>query len=89
MATEDDADAIRDVFERDGELSARIEVRRRFPRVTSGEEVRDIARVFAGRTFLPRPEARVTRLVTRKWPAAPTDDQTMEVVPFDRPQRQV
>jgi hypothetical protein len=44
VVTEADAAAIRDVFEREGELSAVIEVRRRFPGITDNAKAREHAR---------------------------------------------
>ncbi len=66
MVSEADATAIREVFERDGELSAAIELRRRFPGIVDNARARDCARTIAGWTPLPAPDATVTRLGTRK-----------------------
>ena len=46
--SEDEATAIRTVFEQDGELSASIELRRMFPGVTDGMQARDMVRMIAG-----------------------------------------
>jgi hypothetical protein len=48
VVTEADAAAIRAIFEKDGELSAAIEVRRRFPGVADNVEARACARTIAG-----------------------------------------
>ena len=63
VVTEDDAAAIRAVFYKEGELSAAIELRRRFPGITDNAKARECARSIAGWT--PRP-ASVTRLHPRK-----------------------
>jgi hypothetical protein len=65
IVTEVDAAAIREVFERDGEMSAAIELRRRFPGITDNAKARECARSIAGWTQLPRPPATVTRLRPR------------------------
>jgi hypothetical protein len=50
VVTEADAAAIREVYERDGELSAAIELRRRFPGITDNATAREQARrIPAGR----------------------------------------
>ena len=41
VVTEADAAAIREIYERDGELSAAIELRRRFPGVTDNAKARE------------------------------------------------
>jgi len=66
---EADAAAIRAVFHEEGELSAAIELRRRFPGITDNARARDCARTIAGwKPPLPRPAQRskVTRLRPRK-----------------------
>ena len=64
VITEDDAAAIRAVFNQEGELSAVIELRRRFPGVTDNAKARACARSIAGWTPLPaRP---VTELRPRR-----------------------
>ena len=63
VITDADAAAIRTVFETEGELSAAIELRRRFPGVTDNAKARACARTIAGWT--PRsepPRSSVTRL---------------------------
>ncbi len=61
-----DAAAIRDVFDEEGELSAAIELRRRFPGVIDNANARACARTIAGWTPLPAPPTTVTRLRPRK-----------------------
>jgi hypothetical protein len=52
-----EAAAIRDVYERDGELSAAVELRRRFPGIIDNATAREQARRIAAWTPLPaRPE---------------------------------
>ena len=48
VITEADAAAIRDVFDQEGELSAAIELRRRFPGITDNAKARACARTIAG-----------------------------------------
>jgi len=48
VVTEADATAIRDIFEKEGELSAAIELRRRFPDITDNAKARGCARTIAG-----------------------------------------
>jgi len=62
MITEADADAIRAVYHEHGELSAAIELRRRFPGITDNAEARTCARTIAGWKSLPSPPGSVTRL---------------------------
>ena len=66
LVTEADADAIRAVFDQEGELSAAIELRRRFPGVTDNAKARACARTIAGWTPLPTRPCTVTRLRSRK-----------------------
>jgi len=47
------AAAIRAVFDRDGELSAALEVRRQFPGITDNERAREWARTIASWKPLP------------------------------------
>jgi hypothetical protein len=51
--TEEDAVAIRTVWENDGELSAAIELRRRFPGIVDNQTARDQARAIASWRPLP------------------------------------
>jgi hypothetical protein len=53
IVTEADAAAIRAVFDQEGELSAAIELRRRFPGIADNAKARACARSIAGWT--PRP----------------------------------
>ena len=66
IVTEADAAAIRAVFTQEGELSAAIEMRRRFPGITDNAKARVCARSIAGWTPLPARPAQVTRLRPRK-----------------------
>jgi hypothetical protein len=66
MITEADADAIRTAFFEQGELSAAIELRRRFPGITDNEKARQCARTIAGWTPQPAPTGTVTPLRPRK-----------------------
>jgi hypothetical protein len=63
VVTEADADAIRAMFEQDGELSAAIELRRRFPGITDNAKARECVRSIAGwKPPLPPMPAKVVRL---------------------------
>jgi hypothetical protein len=66
IVTEADAAAIRAVFDQEGELSAAIELRRRFPGITDNAKARACARSIAGWTPVPVPLRPVTRLHPRK-----------------------
>jgi hypothetical protein len=66
VVTEADAAAICAIFDEEGELSAAIELRRRFPGVSDNAKARDCARTIAGWTPLPSPPSPVTRLCPRK-----------------------
>jgi hypothetical protein len=59
---ETDAAAIRAVFNEEGELSAAIEVRRRFPGITDNAKARECARFIAGWTPLRTQSCPVTPL---------------------------
>jgi hypothetical protein len=48
VVTEADAAAIRAVYEQRGELSAAIELRRRFPGIADNAQARECARTIAG-----------------------------------------
>jgi hypothetical protein len=61
-----DAAAIRPVFDEEGELSAAIELRRRFPGVVDNAKARTCVRTIAGWMPLPAPPSPVTRLHPRK-----------------------
>ena len=62
VVTEADAAAIRAVFDEEGELSAAIELRRRFPGISDNAKARACARSIAGWKPLPAPTGSVTRL---------------------------
>jgi hypothetical protein len=66
IVTEADADAIRAVFEQEGELSAAIELRRLFPGITDNARARECARSIAGWRPLPAPVAEVIRSKPRQ-----------------------
>ncbi len=53
VVTEADAAAIRAIYDRDGELSAAIELRRRFPGLTDNAKAREWVRTIAGWKPLP------------------------------------
>ncbi len=60
--SETEAAAIREAYERGGELSAAIELRRLFPGITDNAHARTCARMILGWTPLPETAATVTRL---------------------------
>jgi hypothetical protein len=62
LVTEADADAIRAIFNQEGELSAAIELRRRFPGITDNAKARAHVRTIAGWKPLPSPPCSVIRL---------------------------
>jgi hypothetical protein len=62
VVTEADATAIRAIFYQEGELSAAIELRRRFPGIADNAKARACARTIAGWTPLPAQPCTVTRL---------------------------
>ena len=62
LVTEADVDAIRTIFHQEGELSAAIELRRRFPGITDNAKARACARTIAGWTPLPAEPASVIPL---------------------------
>ncbi len=68
MVNEVDAAAIRTAFQEGGELSAAIEVRRRFPGITDNARARECARTIAGWSPEPLPPRPVTRLRPKKHP---------------------
>jgi hypothetical protein len=53
MVSEIDAAAIRTAYEQDGELSAALELRRRFPGISDTTQARACARTIAGWKPLP------------------------------------
>ena len=66
MVTEEDAAAIRAAFDQDGELSAAIELRRRFPGIADNAHARVCVQSIVGWTPLPPAPCTVTRLRPRK-----------------------
>ena len=66
LVTEADADAIRTLFYQEGELSAAIELRRRFPGITDNAKARACVRTIAGWTPRSATPASVTPLRPRK-----------------------
>ena len=61
VVTEADAAAIREAYERDGELSAAIELRRRFLGIQDNVKAREQARAIACWTPLPVRSAPIRR----------------------------
>jgi hypothetical protein len=62
VVTEAEAAAIRAVFEQRGELSAAVELRRRFPGITDNAQARECVRTIAGWKPLPlRPVERMPK----------------------------
>jgi hypothetical protein len=61
------ADAIRRVFDNDGELSAMIEFRRHYPGITDSVKACECVRIIAGWAPQPKPPAKgaVVRLRSR------------------------
>jgi hypothetical protein len=64
--TESDAAAIRATFDQEGELSAAIGLRRRFPGITDNTKARTCVQSIAGWMPLPAQPRPVTRLRPRK-----------------------
>ena len=62
IVTEEDAAAIRAAFDQDGDLSAVVELRRRFPGITDNAHARMCARSIAGWTPSPPAPCTVARL---------------------------
>jgi hypothetical protein len=65
LVTEADADAIRTIFNEEGELSAAIELRRRFPGITDNVKARAHVRTISGWKSLPAPSCSVIQLRPR------------------------
>jgi hypothetical protein len=61
IVTEADAAAIRAIYDQAGELSAAIELRRRFPAFTDNAKAREWVRTIAGWKPLPMPPKRQAR----------------------------
>ena len=58
-----EAAAIRDAYERGGELAAAVELRRHFPGIDCNVQAREFARIIAGWKPLPKlPKARASRI---------------------------
>jgi hypothetical protein len=72
VVSEEDAAAIRAAYEDGGELSAAIELRRRFPGIKDNDHARECARTIAGWKTLPAAACEITRLRLRKSRARPT-----------------
>jgi hypothetical protein len=53
VVSEEAAAAIRAIFDQEGEMSAAIELRRRFPGITDNAKARECARIIAGWKPLP------------------------------------
>jgi hypothetical protein len=66
VVTEVDTAAIRAILSQEGELSAAIELRPRFPGIIDNAKARGFARSIAGSTPLPVRPHPVTRLRPRK-----------------------
>ena len=65
VVTEADAAAIRAILSQEGELSAAIELRRRFPGITDNTKAQAHVRTIAGWKPLPSPPCSVIRLHPR------------------------
>jgi hypothetical protein len=65
VVSEAEADAIRAAFDRGGELSAAVELRRLFPGVTDNVQERECARTIAAWKPLPAKRRLVRRLRPR------------------------
>jgi hypothetical protein len=65
LVTETDADAIRVIFNQEGELAAAIELRRRFPGITDNAKARAFARTMAEWKPLAAPPRSNIRLRSR------------------------
>jgi hypothetical protein len=72
IVSEADAAAIRAAYEQQDELSAAIELRRRFPGITYNAEARECARTIAGWKPLPAAACQITPLRLRRSRARPT-----------------
>lgn len=66
LVTENDAAAVRDIFEKEGELSAVIELRRRFLGITDNEKARLCVRSIVGWKPPNAEASTVTQLRPRK-----------------------
>jgi hypothetical protein len=66
IVSESDAAAIRTAFDQGGELSAAVELRRRFPGITDNAKARECARTIAGWKPLPAADCQITGLRLRR-----------------------
>ena len=74
LVSEADTTTIRAIFEQEGKLSAAIEVRRFFPRITDNAKARECASTIAGWKPLPAAACQITRL-RRAQPVEPPTDR--------------
>jgi hypothetical protein len=73
LVTEADATAIRTIFEQEGELSAAIELRRRFRGITDNAKAREHVRAIAGWKPLPPMPAKVVSCRVPSWSGMEVD----------------
>jgi len=66
IVTEEDAAAIHAAYDQDGELSAVVELRRRFPGIVDSAHARACVRSIAGWSALPAPSLPVARRRPKK-----------------------
>ena len=66
VVTEEDAAAIRAVYEQRGELAAAVELRQRFPGITDNAQARECARTIA--SWKPLPLRPMKRMPLRRQP---------------------
>jgi len=66
IVTEEDAAAIRAAFDQDGELSAVVELQRRFPGIADNAHARACVRSIAGWSALPAPSPPVAQRRPKK-----------------------
>jgi hypothetical protein len=66
LVTEADTAAIRATFDEQGELSAAIELRRRFPGITDNAKAREYVRTIAGWKPLPAAACQIIPLRPRR-----------------------
>jgi hypothetical protein len=71
VVSEEAAAAIRAIFDQEGEMSAAIELRRRFPGITDNAKARECARTIAGWKPLPAAACQITPLRLRRSRARP------------------
>jgi hypothetical protein len=75
MVTDEEAAAIRTIFEKDGELSAAIELRRLFRGVTDNAKARECVRTIAGWKPLPPMPPMPEKVVRLRQPDRPKSDR--------------